>query len=198
MLTILYFDATIKYNFDGKDRVVTEKEFEETKKQVLSAAAFLAIIGGAVLYGYDIISAGWTIPVILLLYAILGGGFYHVIEQKRDTDDDFDLPGFGEPVWQSDKGVPINFSYTDASGKKTKRRIALHKIFKDSKTRFYFQGYCQLRKAERTFVSDKIKDLHDDNGEIIDLPQFINNLTGYAAFGSAEVRAVKEKDKKIK
>lgn len=175
---------------------MTEKEFEETKKQVLSAAAFLAIIGGAVLYGYDIISAGWTIPVILLLYAILGGGFYHVIEQKRDTDDDFDLPGFGEPVWQSDKGVPINFSYTDASGKKTKRRIVLHKIFKDGKTRFYFQGYCQLRKAERTFVSDKIKDLHDDNGEIIDLPQFINNLTGYDAFGSAEVKPVKGKRKK--
>ena len=160
-----------------------------------SAAAFLAIIGGAVLYGYAIISAGWTIPVILLLYAILGGGFYYVIEQKRDTDDDFDLPGFGEPVWQSDKGIPVNFSYTDASGKKTKRRIALHKIFKDGKTRFYFQGYCQLRKAERTFVSDKIKDLHDDNGELIDLPQFINGLTGYDAFGSAEVRAVKDKNK---
>lgn len=177
---------------------MTEKEFEETKKQVLSAAAFLAIIGGAVLYGYDIISAGWTIPVILLLYAILGGGFYHAIEQKRDTDDDFDLPGFGEPVWQSDKGIPVNFSYTDASGKKTKRRIVLHKIFKDGKTRFYFQGYCQLRKAERTFVSDKIKDLHDDNGEIIDLPQFINDLTGYDAFGSAEVRTVKENNKKEK
>ena len=88
LLTILYFDATIKYNFDGKDRVMTEKEFEETKKQVLSAAAFLAIIGGAVLYGYDIISAGWTIPVIMLLYAIIGGGFYHVIKQKYDKEKD--------------------------------------------------------------------------------------------------------------
>lgn len=66
---------------------MTEKEFEETKKQVLSAAAFLAIIGGAVLYGYDIISAGWTIPVILLLYAILGGGFYHAIEQKHNKEN---------------------------------------------------------------------------------------------------------------
>lgn len=177
---------------------MTEKELEGLKKNTQSAAIFLGILGGAALYGYDIISAAWTIPVILLLSGILIAVFHGIIEKNQDTDDDFDLPGFGEPVWQSDKGIPVNFSYTDASGKKTNRRIVLHKIFKDSKTRFYFQGYCQLRKAERTFVSDKIKDLHDDNGEIIDLPQFINDLTGYDAFGSAEVRAVKEKDKKIK
>lgn len=170
---------------------MTEKELEELKKNTQSAAAFLGIIGGAVLYGYDIVSAAWTIPVILILSGILMGIFQSIIEKKQDTDDDFDLPGFGEPIWQSDKGVAINFSYTDATGKKTKRRVILHKIFKDSKTRFYLQGYCQLRKAERTFISDKMKDLHDDNGEIFDLSQFIDGLVGYNAFGSTEVRTIK-------
>lgn len=172
---------------------MTEKELEELKKNTQSAAIFLGILGGAALYGYDIISAAWTIPVILLLSGILIAVFHGIIEKNQDTDDDFDLPGFGEPVWQSNDGVPVNFTYTDASGKKTNRSIILHKIFKDSKTRFYFQGYCKMRKAERTFVSDNIRDLHDDNGEILDLPEFINGLSGYGAFGSTEVKSVKNK-----
>lgn len=171
---------------------MTEKELEELKKNTQSAAIFLGIIGGSILYGCDIISAGWTIPVILLLSGILIGVFHNIVEKNQDNDEDFDLPGFGEPIWQSDKGVPVNFSYTDAKGKKTNRNIILHKIFKDSKTRFYFQGYCQMRKAERTFISDKIKDLHDNNGEIIDLPKFINDLAGYDAFGSSEIRGVEK------
>lgn len=172
---------------------MTEKELEELKKNTQSAAVFLGIVGGAMLYGYDFISAAWTIPVILILSGVLMVVFHAIIKKNQDTDDDFDLPGFGEPVWQSDKGSPVNFTYTDASGRKTKRSIVLHKIFKDSKTRFYFQGYCKLRKAERTFVSDNIRDLHDDNGEILDLSEFINSLAGYSAFGSTEVKSVKNR-----
>lgn len=119
-------------------------------------------------------------------------------EEDDDDDDDFDLPGFGEPIWESKVGVPVNFAYTNACGKKTKRRVTLHKIFKDSKTRFYFRGYCHLRNEERTFISNNIRDLHDDNGEILDLPEFINSLAGYSAFGSTKVKSIRKKVKKRK
>lgn len=114
------------------------------------------------------------------------------VKTEKSTDDDFDLQGFGSLIWKSEEGVPINFTYTDASKKKTKRRVIMHEMTKDSKTRFYFEGYCQLRKASRTFNSENMQDLHDDNGEIIEIEDFINKLAGYKAFGTKEVRTIEE------
>lgn len=146
----------------------------------------------------------WTSLIVSLLAgAIIGAMIDSSIkaeeaQKEENGDDDFDLPGFGEPIWESKEGVPVNFAYTNACGKKTKRRVTLHKIFKDSKTRFYFRGYCHLRNEERTFISNNIRDLHDDNGEILDLPGLINDLAGYSAFGSTEVKSVKNQRKEKK
>lgn len=63
---------------------MTEKELEELKKNTQSAACFLGIIGGSVLYGYDIISGAWTIPVILVLSGILIGVFHAIIKKNQD------------------------------------------------------------------------------------------------------------------
>ena len=62
---------------------MTEKELEELKKNTQSAACFLGIIGGSVLYGYDIISGAWTIPVILVLSGILIGVFNQIIANNQ-------------------------------------------------------------------------------------------------------------------
>lgn len=147
---------------------------------------------------FDKIEFAWTgIILWVILSLILSGILTHFkpqIEQKKaENNKDFDLAGTGALIWKSDEGVPVNFSYTDAKGKKSDRQVVLHRIFKDSKTRFYLEGYCKLRRAERTFNSEKIELLHDTNGEIIELPEFINNIVGYEAFGSAEVRAIEEK-----
>lgn len=114
-------------------------------------------------------------------------------KKNKNTKEDFDLKGFGATIWESKEGEHINFTYTDASGKKTERKIILHKIMKDSRTRFYFEGYCKMRKASRTFCTDKIKNLHNEQGEVIELPDFINTTVGYGAFGSSEVRTIEEK-----
>lgn len=116
--------------------------------------------------------------------------------KQESNDDDFDLPGYGSVIWNSSEGLPINFNYIDSDGNYTERTVVLHRLYKDSKTRFYFQGYCLMRKALRTFVSDRVQDIYDLNGELFEIPQFINNLTGYPAFGSNEVREVETKEKK--
>lgn len=67
---------------------MTEKELEELKKNTQSAAAFLGIIGGATLYGFDIISAGWTIPIILLLSGILMVIFHAIIKKNQEKKND--------------------------------------------------------------------------------------------------------------
>lgn len=113
--------------------------------------------------------------------------------EKPTEDDDFDLPGYGVAIWESSEGVPINFNYVRADGKYTERTVIIHKMTKDSKTRFYFQGYCLLRKATRTFNSENIQDIYDMNGEIIEVPEFVNRLAGYDAYGSTEVKSVKNR-----
>lgn len=118
------------------------------------------------------------------------------LKQQPEDDDDFDLPGFGVIVWESAEGLPINFNYRNAAGVYTERSVILHKIYKDGKTRFYFQGTCLLRHASRTFLSTNIEDIYDNNGELIELPDFVNALTGYDAFGTSDVRAVKTSCKK--
>ena len=118
------------------------------------------------------------------------------LKQQPEEDDDFDLPGFGVIVWESAEGLPINFNYRNAAGVYTERSIILHKIYKDGKTRFYFQGTCLLRHASRTFLSTNIVDIYDNNGELIELSDFVNALTGYDAFGTSDVRAVKTSHKK--
>ena len=65
---------------------MSEKEIDELKKNTQSAAAFLGIIGGAVLYGYDIVSAAWTIPVILVLSGILIAVFHSIIEKNASKN----------------------------------------------------------------------------------------------------------------
>lgn len=166
---------------------MARKKENITDEQLTQIGSFLGIVLGIIFYSYDIVNAQWTIPVILILSFTFIWGLKRIVEKDSIDDEDFDLPGFGEPIWQSTDGIDINLSYTDASGKCTKRRLSLHKIYKDSKTRFYFQGYCHLRKAERTFISDRIKDLHHINGEVIEIPEFINNLSGYEAFGSKKI-----------
>lgn len=66
---------------------MTEKELEELKKNTQSAAAFLGIIGGAVLYGYDIVSAAWTIPVILILSGVLMVVFHAIIKKNQEKTE---------------------------------------------------------------------------------------------------------------
>lgn len=136
----------------------------------------------------------WWIGVSTFLLAMIYGTQEYLLEKAIDEvkNEDFDLPGFGSLIWKSEEGVPVNFTYTDASKKKTERRAVMHKLMKDGKTRFYFEGYCQLRKASRTFNSDNMKDLHDDNGEIIEIEDFINKLAGYKVFGNSEVRVIEE------
>ncbi len=109
--------------------------------------------------------------------------------------EDFDLPGYGKVVWESAKGLPVNFIYETGKGQ-TERTVILHKIYKDSKTRFYFQGYCLLRKALRTFNSEHVADLYDTNGEVFEIPEFIDRTVGYAAYGTKTVREIKSKKNK--
>lgn len=116
--------------------------------------------------------------------------------EKPSDNDDFDLPGYGIAIWESSKGVPINFNYVGADGKYTERTVIVHKMLKDSKTRFYFQGYCLLRKATRTFNSENIQDIYDMDGEIIEVPEFINKLAGYDAYGSTDILEISQKSKK--
>lgn len=118
-----------------------------------------------------------------------------IIAKPPQEDDDFNLPDYGVAVWKSSKGLPINFNYKNANGEYSERTVIIHQMTKDSKTRFYFHGYCLLRKAKRTFNSENIQDIYDMNGEILDLPDFINKLAGYDAYGTTEVKSV-EKDEK--
>jgi hypothetical protein len=170
--------------------VNTSKENEMTT----GAATIIGIFVVFPLLYFEIVDFIWTGLLIWIFGTAIFSGIMNEIEKKKaEEDEDFDLAGLGALIWKSDEGVPVNFSYTDAKGKKSDRKVVLHKIFKDSKTRFYFEGYCQLRRAERTFDSEKIELLHDTNGEILELPEFINNIVGYEAFGSTEVRAIEEK-----
>ena len=107
-----------------------------------------------------------------------------------DIDDDFDLPGYGAIIWENKKGVFVNFSYTNATGIHSERKILLQRIYKDSKTRFYFFGYCLLREAMRTFVSTRVDNVYDNQGVVIDLPDFINTLSGYEAYGTTEIKKI--------
>lgn len=66
---------------------MTEKELEELKKNTQSAACFLGIIGGSVLYGYDIISGAWTIPVILILSGVLMVVFHAIIKKNQEKTE---------------------------------------------------------------------------------------------------------------
>ena len=66
---------------------MTEKELEELKKNTQSAAAFLGVIGGAALYGYDFISAAWTIPVILILSGVLMVVFHAIIKNNQEKTE---------------------------------------------------------------------------------------------------------------
>ena len=161
-------------------------ENQKADETLQGAVAFIGLCVILPLCYFEKIEFAWT--------GIILTHFKPQIEQKKaETDEDFDLAGTGVLIWKSDEGVPVNFSYTDAKGKKSDRQVVLHRIFKDSKTRFYLEGYCKLRRAERTFNSEKIELLHDTNGEILELPEFINNIVGYEAFGSTEVRAIEEK-----
>jgi len=173
---------------------MAENQIENETLQ--GAVAFIGLFVILPLCYFDKIEFAWTGVILwVILSLILSGILSHFqpqIDKKKAEDEDFDLAGLGALIWKSDEGVPVNFSYTDAKGKKSDRKVVLHKIFKDSKTRFYFEGYCQLRRAERTFNSEKIELLHNTDGEILEMPDFINNLVGYEAFGSAEIRKIEE------
>lgn len=184
-----------------------EQKIEKLKKQRFVTEGFAKgwygfscfvamILGACGAFGDADISTvfWWWFGITTFLFAMIYAAQEILLEKAIDEvkNEDFDLPGFGSLIWKSEEGVPINFTYTDASKKKTKRRVVMHKMMKDSKTRFYFEGYCQLRKASRTFNSDNMQDLHDENGEIIEIEDFINNLAGYKAFGNAEVRIIEE------
>lgn len=163
-------------------------------EMIIGAATIIGIFVVFPLLYFEIVDFIWTGLLIWIFGTSIFSGIMNEIEKKKaEEDEDFDLAGLGALVWKSDEGVPVNFSYTDAKGKKSGRQVVLHRIFKDSKTRFYLEGYCKLRRAERTFNSEKIELLHDMNGEILELPEFINNIVGYEAFGSTEVRAIEEK-----
>lgn len=169
--------------------VNTSKENEMTT----GAATIIGIFVVFPLLYFEIVDFIWTGLLIWIFGTAIFSGIMNEIEKKKaEEDEDFDLAGLGALIWKSDEGVPVNFSYTDAKGKKSDRKVVLHKIFKDSKTRFYFEGYCQLRRAERTFNSEKIELLHNTDGEILEMPDFINNLVGYEVFGSAEIRKIEE------
>ena len=114
-----------------------------------------------------------------------------VIEDEDDIDDDFDLPGYGAIIWEDKNGMPINFDYTNAKGIYSERKILLKRIYKDSKTRFYFWGHCLLRESMRTFISTNVENIYDDNGVIIELPDFIDTLVGYKAYGTKKIKEIK-------
>lgn len=107
---------------------------------------------------------------------------------KKDLDDDFDLPGYGAIIWKSSEGLPISFDYVNAEGECTERTIILRKLYKDSKTRFYLQGHCLLRKSSRTFVSDRMKNIYNQQGEIFEIKEFIDKIAGYRAYGTTKIQ----------
>ncbi len=52
---------------------------------------------------------------------------------------------------------PVEISYTDASKKKSKRRVTVHRIYgREPQTPTYIEGYCHKRKQARTFRVDQI------------------------------------------
>ena len=43
----------------------------------------------------------------------------------------------------------------------------------------------------RTFISTNVENIYDDNGVIIELPDFIDTLVGYKAYGTKEIKEIK-------
>lgn len=68
------------------------------------------------------------------------------------------------------KGMRFGLSYSDAFGNESSRAIRLISVGRLG-TNLYLNGFCELRKENRTFRVDRILEIYDlSTGEIIDSP----------------------------
>lgn len=112
---------------------------------------------------------------------------YIPAKQTFREDPEFEL--MGKYIWESQKGIPITFTYSDSGGTVTKRKIILHSISRKdcySRSFYYFHGDCQLRNDWRSFNCLNITNLQDDNGLPFDVFEFIGKLIGYPALNNIE------------
>lgn len=145
LLTILYFDATIKYNFDGKDRVMTEKNTladdlaTELRVEVNKKIVGVSIIVSIILFLIN--------PFLIIIPLICWWFWAYAVnmEKKRIAEN----AKFQKELWSSDTGVKLSFDYGEG---KERRTMLLHKIIE------YEKEY----REELRYYDKEIEELKDE------------------------------------
>lgn len=73
--------------------------------------------------------------------------------------------------------ITVVLEYSDADGIETRRKVD---IYRTAKKQGYslITGWCHGRQAERSFRSDRVQAVIDDQGEVFSAEEFLAGITG--------------------
>lgn len=83
----------------------------------------------------------------------------------------------GKVVWHGDESRMVGICYEDAAGKETTRTVAIKAVTIDfDRTRAFLHAFCLDRGELRSFRVDRVKDIFDEHGEILDKKRFLQEV----------------------
>jgi len=92
------------------------------------------------------------------LFIIIAVVIIYLLFRRSKSKDEFRLHEWEKDLSTIWRGAPktIEFSYESFKEEKTRRKVDVRKIVKNSRGIIYLRGFCHLRNEERTFRADNI------------------------------------------